>query len=196
VICGQQTGYYDLALSGNTGMIFVVFNPCGAGLFFETPMNEITNQNLAFEHLVKEEAYVIEDQIQNANSTQERIKIIEDFLIRKLIRNHRNYNHIILIFNLINKSKGSISVKKLAESSCLSIKQFERKFSELVGLNPKRYLRIVRFQNILHIRESKFFEDFSALAIDCGYYDQSHFIHDFKEITDLSPKAFFEMQVG
>jgi len=64
-----------------------------------------------------------------------------------------------------------------------------------VGLNPKQYLRIVRFQNILKLRESKYFQDYTTMAFDSGYYDQSHFIRDFKAITDLSPKEFFEKQV-
>ena len=73
---------------------------------------------------------------------------------------------------------------------CLGIKQFERTFSKYVGVNPKKFASIVRFQNVIQIN-SKDKRTLSQIAIDNGYYDQSHFIHDFKSITGLTPKAFF-----
>ena len=85
-------------------------------------------------------------------------------------------------------------MKQLAASSCLSIKQLERIFPAFVGLRPKQYLRIARFQKILQLRNSEHFENYTSLAYDCGYYDQAHFIHDFELITDLSPREFFKNQ--
>jgi len=80
----------------------------------------------------------------------------------------------------------------LADTACLSIKQFERKFSGLVGVNPKQYLRTVRFQHVLQIKKSSRFLDYTSLAMECGYFDQSHFINDFKTITGLTPGNFFK----
>lgn len=194
VLCGQQTNYYDLSLAGKTGMIFIIFQPFGTAMFFKMPMNEIENQNVAFECIVNKEASEIEDKMLDAESNLERIKLIEEFLLKKLIQNNKDYKQIISTFGAINHYKGQISIKTLAEISCLSVKQFERRFSELVGLNPKQYLRIVRFQNVLQMKKCKYFNNYTSLAFDCGFYDQSHFIHDFKTITDLPPKEFFETQ--
>jgi AraC-like DNA-binding protein len=82
-------------------------------------------------------------------------------------------------------------VKQLAADSCLSIRQFERIFPAFVGLSPKQYLRIARFQKIIQLGNSGHFDNYTSLAYDCGYYDQAHFIHDFRPITDLSPREFF-----
>jgi AraC-like DNA-binding protein len=192
VICGQQTSFYDLSLAGKTGMIMVVFRPYGAGMFFKMPMNIIANRNITLEHLVKQEAFELEDKILNAGTIQERIMLIENFLIDKLAQCDQNGKQIISVFDKINYCKGLISVKQLAEASFLSVKQFERKFSGLVGLMPKQFLRIVRFQNTLQMRNHKRFEDYTALAYQCGYYDQSHLINEFKLITGSAPKEFFE----
>jgi AraC-like DNA-binding protein len=164
----------------------------GAGMFFKIPMNEIADKNIAFEHIVKIEAREIEDNIQNVSSIEERISIIDDYLVKKLIQNHCDGEQIIHAFNKIYQRKGEISVKKLADTACLSIKQFEHKFSGLVGVNPKQYLRTVRFQHVLQIKKNRRFLDYTSLAMECGYFDQSHFINDFKTITGLTPKNFFK----
>ena len=194
VICGQQTNYYDLALAGKTGMIFIVFKPFGAGMLFKMPMNEIENDNVALEYIIKSDALVIEDKLQTVKSNHQRLKFIEDFLLRRLKQNYKDYNQISAAFKAIYNNKGQVSIRRLAEFSCLSIKQFERKFSELVGSNPKQYLRILRFQDVLQMKKNNPHKNYTSLAFECGYYDQPHFIHDFKTITDLSPKEFFEMQ--
>ena len=76
---------------------------------------------------------------------------------------------------------------------CLGIKQFERTFSKYVGVNPKKFASIIRFQNVIQMK-SKHKKSMSQIAFDNGYYDQSHFLHDFKSLTGLTPKDFFNTQ--
>ena len=191
VVCGQQAGFYDVCPAGKTGMILIMFRSCGAGMFFKMPMIEIAGQNVAFEHVVGKESDEIEDKIINTCDNQERIKIIEEFLIKKLIQNHQDHNQVKAAFYKMGQRKGQISIKHLAETACLSVKQFERKFSGLIGLNPKQFLRIIRFQNILRMKRTGFNGSLTSLAQENGYYDQSHFVNDFKAITGSAPKKFF-----
>jgi methylphosphotriester-DNA--protein-cysteine methyltransferase len=79
----------------------------------------------------------------------------------------------------------------MAHEVCLGIKQFERTFSKNVGINPKKYASIVRFQNVIQMKRNHKNSSMFQLAFDNRYYDQSHFIHDFKSLTELTPKAFF-----
>ena len=197
VVCGQQTSFYDVCPAGKTGMILVMFRSCGAGVFFKMPMIEIAGQNVAFEHLIGKEAVEIEDQVLHASHNQERIQIIETFLIQQLIQNHYDDKKVRAAFYKMNQGDGQISIKQLAETVCLSVKQFERKFSGLIGLNPKQFLRIVRFQNVLRMKKTGFKGSLTALAQESGYYDQSHFVNDFKNITGSAPKKFFsDIQPG
>ena len=194
VICGQQTCYYDLGLAGNTGMIFVVFAPFASGMFFNIPMHEIIDKNIRFEDVIGKEADILEDKIQNAVNISERIKIIDDFLMKSLSKNYTYPGQIQAAFGLIKKSDGLTTVESLGEVACLGKKQFERKFASFVGMYPKSYLRIVRFQNLLTRKYQN--DKLISVALENGFYDQSHFIREFKAFTGVTPGKFFNNKKG
>jgi AraC-like DNA-binding protein len=189
VICGQQTSYYDLSLSGKTGMILIVFKPHGVKSFFNFPITELLNENPSLQDLINNEANELEDKLFNSPNNKQRITHLENFLIKRLIPNNEieRVEHAVKI---IENSKGKIKAQDIAHEVCLGIKQFERTFSKYVGVNPKKFASIIRLQNVLQIN-SKDKRTLSQIAVDNGYYDQSHFIHDFKSLTGLTPKTFF-----
>jgi len=192
VICGQQTSYYDLSLSGKTGMILIVFRPHGVKSFFNFPITELLNENLSLQDLINNESIELEDKLFNSPNNRQRITHLENFLIKRLI--HINeFERVEHAIKIIENSKGQIKAQDIAHEICLGIKQFERTFSKYVGINPKKFASIVRFQNVIQI-ESKNNKSMSQLAYNNGYYDQSHFIHDFKSLTGLTPKAFFDIR--
>ena len=189
VVCGQQTSYYDLSLSGNTGMILITFKPHGLKALFSFPARELQNENLALELLLKNEANILEGRLLNSISTKERINHLETFLLKRL-SGSRDYERIDYAIQLIENSKGQISTQKLSQEACLGIKQFERIFSAHVGLTPKKFSGIIRFRNVIQMKNKN--QNLYQLAYDNGYYDQSHFIHDFKSLTGLTPRVFFK----
>jgi AraC-like DNA-binding protein len=189
VICGQQTNYYDLSLSGKTGMILIVFRPHGVKSFFNFPITELLNENLSLQDLAINETKELEDKLFNSPNNKQRVIHLENFLIKRLIHNNE-FERVEHAIKIIENSKGQIRAKDIAHEVCLGIKQFERMFSKYVGVNPKKFASIVRFRNVIQMK-SKHKKSMSQLAFDNGYYDQSHFIHDFKSLTGLTPKAFF-----
>ncbi len=190
VICGQQTSYYDLSLSGKTGMILIVFKPHGVEPFFNLPINELLNKNLSLSDLIKNEAIVLEDKLFNSKNNKQRITHLETFLLKRMIIN-KDFERVEHAIKIIENSKGQIKTQVIAQEVCLGIKQFERIFSKHVGLNPKKFTSIVRFQNVIQMKMNDKNANMYQLAFDNGYYDQSHFIHDFKNLTGLSPLYFF-----
>ncbi len=190
VICGQQTNFYDLSLSGKTGMILIVFKPHGVKSFFNFPITELLNENISLQDLAKSEAIELEDKLLYSENNKQRIIHIENFLFNRLTQNS-DFDRIEHTVNFIENSKGQIKTQDIAKEVCLGIKQFERNFSKYVGLNPKKFASIVRFQNILQMKRKFKNANMYQLAFDNGYYDQSHFNHDFKSITGLTPKKFF-----
>ena len=88
----------------------------------------------------------------------------------------------------------AISVTELASVACLSKKQFERLFNEMVGANPKEYARVVRFQKSLKLLQ-RYSEDTNQaqLAYQCGYADQSHFIREFKQFSGYTPLSLLNV---
>jgi AraC-like DNA-binding protein len=192
IICGQQTSYYDLSLSGKTGMIMIVFRPHGVKSFFNFPITELLNENLSLQDLADNEAIELEDKLLNAPNNRQRIAHLENFLIRRLIHNNE-FERVEHAIKIIENSKGQIKTQDIAHEVCLGIKQFERTFSKYVGINPKKFASIIRFQKVIQMN-SKGKRSLSQIAVDNGYYDQSHFNHDFKSLTGLTPKAFFTGQ--
>lgn len=192
VICGQQTSYYDLSLSGKTGMILIVFRPHGVKSFFNFPINELLNENLSLHDLINNETIELEDKLFNSLNSRQRITHLESFLIKRLIPNDE-FERVEYALEIIENSKGQIKAQDIAHEVCLGIKQFERTFSKYVGVNPKKYASIVRFQNVIQMKRKHDNSSMFQLAIDNGYYDQSHFIHEFKSLTGFTPKAFFKV---
>ncbi len=190
VICGQQTNYYDVSLSGKTGMILIVFKPHGIKSFFNMPITEILNENISLQNLANNEVNELEDKLLNARNNTQRIIHLESFLTERLTHNN-DFQRIEYAIELIENSKGQIKTHDIAIEVCLGIKQFERVFSKNVGINPKKYASIVRLKNVIQLKRKHNNINMSQLAYDSGFFDHAHFIHDFKGFTGLSPKEFF-----
>jgi AraC-like DNA-binding protein len=189
VICGQQTNYYDLSLSGKTGMILIVFRPHGVKSFFNFPITDLLNENLSLQDQANNEANELEDKLFNSPYNKQRIIQLENFLIKRL--NHSDdFERVEHAIKIIENCKGQISAHDIAHDVCLGIKQFERTFSKYVGVNTKNFARNILLQNLIQMK-SKNKKSLSQIAVDNRYYDQSHFNHDFKSLTGLTPKAFF-----
>ena len=191
VLCGQQTSYYDLSLSGKTGMIFVTFKPHGTKSFFNFPISELLNENLSMEDLMKKEAVELEDRLSNSINNAQRFFYLESFLMKKLVIN-KDFERVEHTIKMVENAKGQIKIQSLAQETCLGIKQFERVFSKNVGLNPKKYISIVKLQHIMQMKKKFSNVNLYQLAFENGYFDQAHFIHDFKNLTGLTPSAFFK----
>lgn len=190
VICGQQTSYYDLSLSGKTGMILITFKPHGFTTFFNFSAKELSNENISLNLLLGNDANILENKLLNSYNNEQRIIHLENFLLKGLIFK-RDFDRVDYAIQLIENSKGQIKAQELSREVCLGIKQFERIFSDHVGINPKKFASIIRFQNVLQMSKHSKVLNMGQLAYDNGYYDQSHFIHDFKSLTGLSPRTFF-----
>jgi len=87
--------------------------------------------------------------------------------------------------HLVLQSRGSVRIEQLAHEVNLSRRQLERRFSHEIGLSPKAFNRIIRFQNVFQAYESQ--RDWVTVAHDCGYYDQAHLIEDFRELAGEPP---------
>ncbi|MDR0207510.1 MAG: helix-turn-helix domain-containing protein [Bacteroidales bacterium] len=92
---------------------------------------------------------------------------------------------------MIKRTYGNINVNQMASEACLSRKQFERIFAEHIGISPKKYLKIIRFQSAIFQKQQNNNLNMTELSYESGYFDQSHFINDFKSLSGLTPKQYF-----
>ena len=117
------------------------------------------------------------------------IRLIERFFMQRLVDADCNYQRTQhAIRQIINQPQ--IDVKTLAESTCLGYRQFKRVFTNYVGMSPKEYYRVVRFQRALYLLQNHPGMELVDLAYSCGFYDSSHLVKDFKEFTGCSPTQY------
>jgi AraC-like DNA-binding protein len=193
-IIGQIKNFGEIIESGNEGMVAVVFYPDGLSPFIKVPLLEFTGLIVDLELVVGKAIKEIQQKICEVDSNEKRISLIEHFLLNQLkTKENQCYNDIryaVTQMQLNNK----ISILKLASEINMSKRNFERKFLENVGLTPVFFNRIVRFQKAIKLINKQNKLSFTELAYMSGYYDQSHFIRDFKQFYGQPPKEFNQNQ--
>jgi len=190
-VSGLSDSFSDVSTNGATGVVFVNFYPLGASFFFNFPLSELENQNVDLSDIFKSEMIEVEDQLHQKQTIRERVQVIEHFFIRRFnpIGNHDQ----MLIrkgIEMIKTHKGVVSAKTLSESLYTTPKTLERKFSHYIGKSTKQVIKLMRFQDVLSDFKPSKIMNLSEFAHQKGYFDQSHFIHDFKSYTGYTPKEF------
>jgi AraC-like DNA-binding protein len=138
----------------------------------------------------------INDQLMDAGSDQERIGLLTGFLLRGLARAKSRDTLIEESLRLIHQNTASITVSYLLEQLSISERQFERRFSQTVGVSPQAYIRVKRFNLAIRLMKSGQFEKLTDVAHALNFYDQSHFIREIKAFSGLTPKSVSQDDVG
>lgn len=189
-IGGLSTGFTELTSTGNIDMIVVVFQPFGARAFFSLPMSEFLNHCISVNDIGDLSLKDLEKLIQDNGDSFSCIQLIERHFINQLHSfDDYNYKRIVAAVHTIN-TQPQIDITSLADSVCLSYKQFNRVFTEHVGARPKEFTRIIRFQRALYILQTNPAISLTQLAFECGYYDQPHLINEFKTFAGCTPTEF------
>ncbi len=190
-ISGQVNFPAHITSDGDTSMIVAVFHPHTVGMFIDTPPSAFYNQEISGYDLEKKSLNLLADRVFECADAQAAIPLLEQWLMSRI--NHvLNIDRIgIALSAMLNST--SLSVETLASVTCLGKKQFERLFRECVGMNPKEYGRIARFQHALRIMQLGS-RNYADIAYANGYADQSHFIREFRQFSGLTPKQLMEYQ--
>lgn len=189
----QQNDYYDLIISQSLNIFSIYFYPEAINIFFNLPLNSFLNKGVPLGQISYRLAYELQEQLLNAGSFNDQVNIIEKYFLKQLQKGCENIDFLRMqhLISLISKSRGNITIDKLVDESCLSRKQFERIFSKQLGISPKQYLKVIRFQSAVHEYNLSPDINLTELAYNNGYYDQAHFINDVKSFTGESPKEIF-----
>jgi AraC-like DNA-binding protein len=172
-------------------VVGVRFRPAGAERFLKFCMAETTNQIFDLTELPLTSAKELTEQVSCCRSSEERLKFVKKFLENRLLDSSPDLllHHII---RFISERYGSIELRDIAREFHISERQIERRFQNGVGLNPKYFARIVRFQSVLKAGRDRSQWNLTDLAMRFGYFDQSHFIKEFKQFSGLAPSQYFE----
>lgn len=190
-ISGQVNFPAHIASDGDTEMIVAVFYPHTIGMFIDTPPSAFYNQEISGYDIGNKQLNQLADRIFDCADSGTTVSLIEQWLTSR-IRPSLNIERIGASLAALLRSP-STSVDNLAGIACLGKKQHGRLFREYVGMHPKEYGRIARFQRALRMMQLGS-RDYAGIAYANGYSDQSHFIRDFRLFSGITPKQLAEYQ--
>lgn len=170
----------------------VAFKPGGLFRLLNIPMTELHEQDFDTSLLLGNEIKDINEQLQeHTDDWDKMVRIVEAYLLKKMSRLKPGLPVDLVMNNLVAHT-GNITIEKLAADACVSVRQFERKVVERTGMSPKRYARLIRFCKAYHLKELHPEATWTRIAHMSGYYDQMHFIRDFKEFAGITPSFIDE----
>jgi AraC-like DNA-binding protein len=190
-VIGQLIRPLEIEPTGETGIFSVRFHPNGFLPFATIPIKQMEHTAVPLEKMFGKDGLEIEEQVLNASSTSERIKFVETFLLNRLTDTKTVDRIVKSTVKTILTANGQLSIKELSKQTGINRRQLERKFSGAIGLSPKQLSKTIRLQATLKMLLNKNFTSLTALAYENEYYDQAHFIKDFKELTGFTPKEFY-----
>jgi AraC-like DNA-binding protein len=193
-LTGQATQSYKLELSGRVGMVGIVFKPAGVSSLLGLPMYEFTNERINLVDILGRSVQSLHEQIAEASSPVERIRLLEQFLNQQLLKKGSTFDRTDYVANLIVERKGIANISEMMDDLYVCRRQFERQFLQKVGVSPKYYARIRRVGYLCAQLASQRWKvsDWHDLIYQCGYYDQSHFIREFTQFTGKRPSIYIK----
>jgi AraC-like DNA-binding protein len=190
-ICGQTTEPGVLThKKGPYTMTQVILKPHALNSLLGLNASALTNCGLV--ELNEFAADDLNMQLIEATNEQERVALLTRFLEAQRKQERTRDTLVEEGLRLIHKNGGSITVKNLLEHLSLSERQFERRFSQTVGITPQFYIRVKRFNEAIRLMKTRQFERLTDVAYALNFCDQSHFIHDIKAFTGITPKSLFQ----
>ena len=188
---GQTLSPSRISYQGKFSMMGVSFQPHALRSVFGIDANAFTQIGFDLNIVQDKKHGNITEQIVNECSIPGKIKILSDFLMHRHQTNNRQTEETIkYAIAQIMRSKGSLSLKELQQKLQISKRSLERKFNQSIGISPKLFSRICRFQESLNQLRANSYNKLSDIAYENNYADQSHLIRAFKEFTGLSPLEF------
>jgi AraC-like DNA-binding protein len=187
LIIGPQLTRVDIKMGHRHLMVHVGFKPGGLHQLIGVPMHQLMDQSYSASDILGREADAVLEQLKNTKSWQHMVAIVEQFLLKKLCSHKKAEAFDQAVSHLILQN-GNIPIDNVATNACLSLKQFERKCKERIGLPPKLFARLIRFSSAYRLREANPQLSWTSICYECGYFDQMHLIRDFKEFAGVTPK--------
>ncbi len=192
-LTGARTECFAIDTASEDRVVGIQFQPGGTYPFFREPAWEVANRSMSLEELWRGRASEIREQLLASLSADAMFAVLERALMAQLVRGLELHPAIEFARGHICRAPQVATVSGVMESIGLSQRRFIELFREQVGLTPKAFCRVRRFQRVLEAVHRRKSVDWARVALDGGYYDQAHFIHDFQGFSGLTPAAYLAL---
>lgn len=188
-VTGLRDSFREFKNEAGTGTVLVIFKEAGAAPFFRQPLHELFGESLSLDNFIlRSELLLLEEQLCEAATAAARINVTEQFLISRLEEKEQD-PLVLSALSLIHTHKGNIRISELAKQLHSSQSPLEKRFRKIVGASPKKFASIVRLKNAM--AQYKPGVPLSGIGYEAGFYDQAHFIKEFKTFTGETPENYF-----
>jgi AraC-like DNA-binding protein len=191
-ISGTQPEFIVIDVMPQATMMGVHFKPGGLAPFVSWPAGELSGQLIELDVLCGRAANDLRDELLEVSGVHAKFRCLEQFLLRHAQRSLCADPLVDWAIQVLLREPAAATVARVAGSAGLSHKHFIDRFRAVVGLSPKRFCRIRRFQRALTDLRARREVDWADVACACGYYDQAHFIHDFRGFSGLTPTGYLQ----
>lgn len=190
MVMGQRTTSFLIEPTGNVDSFAVCFYPHGFANFVTTPLEDLVDVEAPISAVLGETiAEELERQIAQAGDTQERIALMDSFLLRLLNQRQTIETLVTTTVDALLETNGSTPIHQILKGDLSKRRQLERKFRKQIGLSPKQLGKVLRLQAALKMMLSED-QPLTNIAYEGQYFDQAHFIKDFKEFVGTTPGEF------
>lgn len=172
----------------------VQFKNNGFYRIFNIPMIYISNQLLIGDDVIGKDLQFLQEQLEESTGMKEMKNAADRYFLNALFKNKQSYinDRITAATTAMTRHSQQTDIKALARRVNMSLRGFEQHFLKQVGTTPKQYSKIVRFNKTLLLKTAHPGKSWTEIAHQCGYFDQTHLIKDFKILAGGSPRSFFE----
>lgn len=184
-----------VSFQGRYHTFIIHFKANGFNKIFHFPANELTDKIYYTADVLGKHASLLQEQLQHAPDVQQMACIADQFLLSFLNNHTRNDfspDGISAISNMLYNQPNPLTIRQYAYKANMSIRNFQRRFTEQVGIPPKLYLKLMRFNEVIKLKIMQPELSWAAIACSCAYFDQTHLIKDFKRFTGFTPVDFFK----
>jgi AraC-like DNA-binding protein len=180
---------FKVDINSNLDQICILFHPGGLRAITKSPYGELVKEESVFECIFGNHRCFLED-IFERSDPYERGTLLEDFLSKRIAAHDNLRTHLLL--HHIYKLKGSVSVQDLSRSLKINESTLYRSFIASLGQSPKDFIQTVRFRNALSLMLEQQYRNLTELTYTAMFYDQSHFIKDFKKRSGSLPNSLYK----
>jgi AraC-like DNA-binding protein len=190
LICGPYSEFFVIETAQKASIMGVHFKPGGAFPFLPLPAGELHNANVALDTFWGTHACQLHDRLREARTPAARFRILEQSLLARAARPLARHPAFAFALKEFQDVRQPHTVAEVTKHLGFSPRRFIQTFTDEVGLTPKLFCRIHRFQEVLRLIDKNQRFDWANVALACGYYDQAHFIHDFRAFSGLNPTTY------
>ena len=189
---GAHSSFFVLDTESMLSTMGVHFKPGGAFPFFRMPATELCDQCIGIDDLWGDAAGSMRDRLLEPTTAAEKFRCLEEWLLKRLAKPLERHPAVDYAMGVFVSHRSALPVSTVAERTGYSQRRLIQLFSEQVGLTPKLFSRIGRFQRVIRDVADCTEIDWAGIALSCGYFDQAHFIHEFQEFCGLTPSAYLQ----